>query len=126
MTTEAGEGSGAPDAARSFRLVVEFDGSEFDGWQIQGRGERTVQGCLVEAAARVIGVVAAHPNGPPATPPLPAAGPPEADPKAGAPESPCSGSDTDCDGICVDLRYLRFEMSGRAALRQFGRAGESV
>ena len=51
----AREGSDTSDSGRYFRLVVEFDGSEFEGWQIQGRGERTVQGCLKQAAERLMG-----------------------------------------------------------------------
>ena len=43
------------EGARNFRLVLEFDGAGFEGWQIQRRGERTVQGCLHEAVDRVTG-----------------------------------------------------------------------
>ncbi len=56
MQTDTSGSSTEPGAARnlrSFRLLIEFDGSEFAGWQIQRRGERTVQGCLTEAARRL-------------------------------------------------------------------------
>lgn len=39
---------------RVFRLVVEYDGSGFFGWQVQP-GARTVQGELEDALARVLG-----------------------------------------------------------------------
>ena len=39
--------------ARTFRLTLEFDGAEFEGWQIQPNGRRTVQGELEVALARV-------------------------------------------------------------------------
>ena len=39
--------------ARTFRLTLEFDGAEFEGWQIQPNGRRTVQGELEIALARV-------------------------------------------------------------------------
>jgi tRNA pseudouridine38-40 synthase len=38
---------------RTFRLTLEFDGAEFEGWQIQPAGRRTVQGELEIALARV-------------------------------------------------------------------------
>ena len=34
-------------------LGLEYDGSEFRGWQLQGKGVRTVQGCLEQALGRV-------------------------------------------------------------------------
>jgi tRNA pseudouridine38-40 synthase len=37
------------------RLVLEYDGTDFAGWQRQAQGERTVQGVLGEALARVCG-----------------------------------------------------------------------
>jgi tRNA pseudouridine38-40 synthase len=35
----------------TFRLVLEYDGSDFAGWQTQAQGERTVQGTLAAALA---------------------------------------------------------------------------
>jgi tRNA pseudouridine38-40 synthase len=37
------------------RLLLEYDGTEFAGWQVQAGGERTVQGTLAEALRRVCG-----------------------------------------------------------------------
>jgi tRNA pseudouridine38-40 synthase len=39
----------------NFKLVLEYDGSAFEGWQLQSQGQRTVQGCLVEAVERICG-----------------------------------------------------------------------
>ncbi len=41
----------------NFRLTLEYDGTEFRGWQVQGGGERTVQGVVEEAIGRVTGEV---------------------------------------------------------------------
>lgn len=38
-----------------YRLVLEYDGTDFAGWQVQARGERTVQGTLIEALEHLSG-----------------------------------------------------------------------
>ncbi|MCZ6464786.1 MAG: tRNA pseudouridine(38-40) synthase TruA, partial [Proteobacteria bacterium] len=43
----------------NFRLVLEYDGTEFDGWQSQAGATRTVQGCLADAFEQVAGAPAA-------------------------------------------------------------------
>ena len=50
-----------PDA-RTLRITLEYDGTDFSGWQRQAQGERTVQGCLEGALAEL-----AERGGPPVT-----------------------------------------------------------
>jgi tRNA pseudouridine38-40 synthase len=45
----------AAAAVRTFRLVLEYDGTDFAGFQLQGKGERTVQSVLEAAIARLAG-----------------------------------------------------------------------
>jgi tRNA pseudouridine38-40 synthase len=40
---------------RCFRITLEYDGTDFAGWQRQARGERTVQGCIEQALADLVG-----------------------------------------------------------------------
>jgi tRNA pseudouridine38-40 synthase len=40
--------------ARTLKLVIEYDGTDFAGWQRQA-GQRTVQGCLEDAFAAMVG-----------------------------------------------------------------------
>lgn len=45
----------------NYRLTIQYDGTDFAGWQVQGRGERTVQGELQRALALLEGAeVAVH------------------------------------------------------------------
>lgn len=43
---------------RDFRLVLEYHGADFEGWQIQPGDCRTVQGCLQVAAEKISGSTA--------------------------------------------------------------------
>lgn len=43
----------------AFKLTLEYDGTGFEGWQVQAGGRRTVQGALEEAIGRVTGARAA-------------------------------------------------------------------
>jgi tRNA pseudouridine38-40 synthase len=36
------------------RLTIAYDGTDFAGWQLQGRGERTVQGEVEKAIAKIV------------------------------------------------------------------------
>jgi len=38
-----------------FRLLIEYDGRDFEGWQVQPGGRRTVQGCLIDAIETISG-----------------------------------------------------------------------
>ncbi|HLD88535.1 MAG TPA: tRNA pseudouridine(38-40) synthase TruA [Candidatus Omnitrophota bacterium] len=38
---------------RTFKLTLEYDGSGFCGWQVQGQGERTVQGELQKVLTKI-------------------------------------------------------------------------
>ena len=38
---------------RNFKLTLEYDGTDFKGWQIQGNGERTVQAELETALSKI-------------------------------------------------------------------------
>ena len=42
-------------AVRNIKLIVQYDGSRYHGWQTQP-GERTIQGELVEAVSNLVGV----------------------------------------------------------------------
>jgi tRNA pseudouridine38-40 synthase len=40
----------------NFRLTLEYDGTDFDGWQVQAGGRRTVQGSLEAGIEKVTGL----------------------------------------------------------------------
>jgi tRNA pseudouridine38-40 synthase len=42
-------------AVRKIKLIVQYDGSKYSGWQVQP-GKRTIQGELVEAVSNLVGV----------------------------------------------------------------------
>ena len=39
---------------RNLKLTVEYDGTDFHGYQTQGKGERTVQSVLAEAVEKIV------------------------------------------------------------------------
>lgn len=39
----------------NFRFTLEYDGTNFEGWQIQAPGQRTAQGCLRDALTKIAG-----------------------------------------------------------------------
>jgi tRNA pseudouridine38-40 synthase len=45
------------EAVRRIKLTLEYDGTGFYGWQGQAKGERTVQGAIEAALARIPGTV---------------------------------------------------------------------
>ena len=45
--------TGKPPSLKNYKLTVEYDGTEFRGWQIQKQNERTVQGELEKVCARI-------------------------------------------------------------------------
>lgn len=54
MRSGSGQRGGGSKALRRYRLILEYDGTNFSGWQKQSDA-RTVQGDLLKAAARVFG-----------------------------------------------------------------------
>ena len=42
------------DGGRNLKLTVEYDGTDFLGYQTQGKGERTVQSVLAEAIEKIV------------------------------------------------------------------------
>jgi len=44
-----------PRFLRNFRLSIEYDGTDFNGWQVQGQGCRTVQGEIERALKTIFG-----------------------------------------------------------------------
>jgi len=47
-------GEGSESCLRNLKLTIEYDGTEFTGYQSQGKGERTVQSVLQEAVEKVV------------------------------------------------------------------------
>ena len=43
----------ADGEGKTFRLLLEYDGTEFAGFQLQGKGERTVQAVLEAAVSHL-------------------------------------------------------------------------
>lgn len=48
---------------RTFRLTLEYDGTDFAGFQLQGKGERTIQGVLEQTIVRLSGEPAVRVHG---------------------------------------------------------------
>ncbi len=44
----------APEGERAFKMIVEYDGANFAGWQRQAEGIRTLQGTLEKALERIV------------------------------------------------------------------------
>jgi tRNA pseudouridine38-40 synthase len=40
---------------KNYRLILEYDGTDFEGWQLQTPERRTLQGCLQDALSRIVG-----------------------------------------------------------------------
>ena len=38
----------------NYRLILQYDGSRYDGWQRQGNTEKTVQGKIEEVLSRLL------------------------------------------------------------------------
>ena len=38
----------------NYRLILQYDGSRYDGWQRQGNTEKTVQGQIEEVLSRLL------------------------------------------------------------------------
>ena len=53
-SSEIREALRVPEGWRRLRIDLEYDGTDFAGWQVQAQGERTVQGVL-EAALGPLG-----------------------------------------------------------------------
>ena len=49
------QGNGRQVLVTRYRLTLEYDGTDFAGFQLQGKGERTVQGALESVLARLTG-----------------------------------------------------------------------
>jgi len=47
-----------PEPVARYRFTLEYDGTDFEGWQRQAPGHRTVQGAFEDALARVTGAFA--------------------------------------------------------------------
>jgi len=56
-TIDTGQAAGVKPASRRIKLTIEYDGTDFAGFQLQGKGERTVQDIL----QRAVGVISPEP-----------------------------------------------------------------